>query len=332
MSFLIDRLQYLGLRFFGGFLHCFDIDQNLHTAGIVGDLYAAMVPRHKKRAQDNLRLAFPEWTQQQVEATAAATIRNMFELFMVDSLIMPRLVTPDHWPRCVRLHESLAPAIQLLAARGPVLLLTGHCGNWELLGYGLATLGFPITAIARPLDNAPINDWLLSLRQARGLTVLTKWGATPAMNELVSSGGRVGFIADQNAGDDGIFVPFFGRLASSYKSIGLLAMHHRVPIITGYARRLDERFQYEISSPDIIYPEEWDRQEDPLFYITARYNRAMELMIRQAPSQYLWVHRRWKSRPRFERDGKPFPAKLRGKIEALPWMTTEELKRIVGEA
>lgn len=329
MATLIDHLQYAGLRFFGGLLHAFDIDQNLRTAATFADMYSALVARHRGRAITNIAAAFPEWSTEQVEHTAQASIRNMFQIFMVDAMVMPRLVTPDHWPHCIRVHASLMPVVRMLTGREPMLMLTGHCGNWEILGYGLATLGFRVTALARPLDNVVINNWLLNLRQARGLTVLTKWGAVRQMNDLIAAGERIGFIADQNAGDDGLFVPFFGRLASSYKSIGLLAMRHRLPIITGAAHRIRGRFHYEIWSPDIILPDEWESQDDPLFYITARYNRAIETMVRRAPEQYLWVHRRWKSRPRFEREGEPFPDRLRAKLERLPWMTQTELDRIV---
>ncbi len=124
-------------------------------------------------------------------------------------------------------------------------------------------------------------------------------------------------------------MPFFGRLASSYKSIALLAMHHNVPVIAGYAVRIGEQFLYEIDYTDIIVPGDWADQPDPLFYITARYNRAIEAMIRRDPTQYLWLHRRWKSRPKHERQGQPVPAKLIDKLAALPWMTQAELDRIV---
>src|SRR5690606_20021345 len=102
----------------------------------------------------------------------------------------------------------------------------------------------------------------------------------------------------------GMFVPFFGRLASTYKSIGLLAMRERVPIMCGYAHRTGQNFGFELGLDDIIEPHEWEGRRDPLYYITARYMRSIENMIRRQPAQYLWMHRRWKSRPRFERQGK----------------------------
>jgi KDO2-lipid IV(A) lauroyltransferase len=125
-----------------------------------------------------------------------------------------------------------------------------------------------------------------------------------------------------------MFVPFFGRLASTYKSIGLLAMRYNIPIAAIHAKRVGDGFQYEVSVTDFIEPNDWIDQDDPLFYITARYNRAIEIMIRQAPEQYLWLHRRWKSRPKFELDGKPMPKKLIQQLESLPWMTENELSKL----
>ncbi|HIB01415.1 MAG TPA: hypothetical protein EYO31_05955, partial [Phycisphaerales bacterium] len=189
-------------------------------------------------------------------------------------------------------------------------------------------LGYPIAALARPLDNALLNEWILNVRQKHGLQIVTKWGGVSVLQELISSNTSVGFIADQNAGGRGMFVPFFGRLASTYKSIGLLAMRYEIPIAAVHAKRLDGDFQYEISLTDYIEPSDWGQQEDPLYYITARYNRAMEEMIRSAPEQYLWLHRRWKSRPAFELEGKPMPKNLIRQLESLPWMTEKELVRL----
>jgi KDO2-lipid IV(A) lauroyltransferase len=105
-------------------------------------------------------------------------------------------------------------------------------------------------------------------------------------------------------------------------------MRYDTPIVAGCARRIGDAFRYELECSDIIMPEEWRDQPDPLFYITARFNRAIEQMIRRAPEQYLWVHRRWKSRPPHERAGKPMPQRLTEKLRQLPWMTDDELDRL----
>lgn len=324
---LTERSQYVALRTFAGIVHAFSADQNLRTAAAVGRLFHRVNPGRASRADQHIEMAMPELSPERRAAIAEASLENMFRLFMVESVVMPQILNARSWPRHVRL-GSIRRSMKLLLSDRPAILVTGHCGNWELLGFVLALLGFPTTAVARPLDNRFIDRWLLGIREARGLRVLTKWGATDEIRRLIDGGGRIGFIADQNAGDEGMFVPFFGKLASAYKSIGLLAMHHRVPIIVGAALREGEGFHYRMETIDIIEPEAWESQEDPLFYVTARYTRGLEQAVRLAPEQYLWIHRRWKSRPRFEREGRPMPDAFRAKLRALPWMTDAELARI----
>ena len=127
----------------------------------------------------------------------------------------------------------LGPAIDLLNTGKPAILVTGHLGNWEVLGTLLAVLGYRCDAIARPIDNPLISDWLMGVRERRGLRIITKWNATDRMVAVLHRGGALGYIADQNAGTRDLFVPFFGKLASTYKSIGLLAMTQEVPVVCG---------------------------------------------------------------------------------------------------
>ena len=167
------------------------------------------------------------------------------------------------------------------------------------------------------------------------MILVDKFGAARILPRLVDRRMPVGFIADQNAGDRGLMTPFFNRLSSAYKTIGLLAMRYRASIVCGQAVRQGrwspdaQVFRYRIEIPDVIRPEDWEDHPDPLFYITARYRRAIENMVRRAPEQYLWMHRYWKSRPRHEREGRPFPASLRRKLETLPWLTDADIERIV---
>src|SRR5688572_26893587 len=155
-------------------------------------------------------------------------------------------------------------------------MLTGHYGNWEVLGYALATLGFETTSVARPLDNQYVNHWLLGVRERMGQRIIAKTGATEEVTEVLANNGVVAFIADQNAGPKGIFVDFFGRKASTYKSIGLLAMRYEVPVVIGYARRVQDRFRFQMGMQDIIHPEDWKNEPEPLRYITQRYSKAIE--------------------------------------------------------
>jgi len=319
--------QYAALRGVFGAFHMFPPAQNMRTAAQFGSLYGRLVKRHRERARGHIRRSFPELDEPAVAKLADDSLRSLFQMFLVEATAVPRLLTPSSWPQHVRTGR-IESSLRLLVGNDPVIFVTGHCGNWELLGFTLALLGFRLHALARPLDNPWLDRWVRGVREARGLTVLTKWGATTEVQRIIESGGRVGFIADQNAGEDGMFVPFFGRLASSYKSIGLLAMRYEVPIVVGAAQRIGGRFDYELDGVDVIRPSEWRDQPDPLFYITARFNRAMEVAVRRAPDQYLWMHRRWKSRPAHERAGKPMPERLREKLRSLPWISGAELERL----
>lgn len=330
-----------------------ELEANLRTARALGRAWARFEKKRVVRAMDNIAVAFPDMPADERHAHAIEAYEHLFML-AVETAYTPRLMNHDGWSERIRV-GNLNQAVRALSSGRPCVMLTGHCGNWELLGYTLALIGFPVHALYRPLDLKPLDQWVRRTRERRGLTLVDKFGATETVPRIMNNGGLLGFIADQNAGDRGLFVPFFGRLASTYKTIGLLAIQHNAPILCGQARRLvwsrdgdaesdedaltgarslgfaswgGEPFKYRIDIGDIIMPEDWKDQPDPLFYVTARYRRAIEQMVRIAPEQNLWLHRYWKSRPRFERLGRPFPDSLRNKLRALPWMTDAEMSRI----
>jgi KDO2-lipid IV(A) lauroyltransferase len=296
---LIDLSQYVGLRVVNMLLHSFPVDANLRTAKLLGDFMYTFDRKHRDRAMGNLRRSFPDMPDRQRELLARRSMQQLFMLF-IEVLFTTRLVHIDTWAEYCEL-ENFREVLQLLLKRNQgLIMLTGHFGNWEILGYVLATLGFNTTSIARPLDNPYVNEWMLGVRERKGQKIIAKKGATEEVTEVLERGGAVGFIADQNAGSKGIFVDFFGRKASTYKSIGLLAMHYEVPIVIGYARRVDDSFKFRVGAQDIIYPKDWKDEADPLRYITQRYTKAIEDFVQKDPGQYLWIHRRWKTRPKGE--------------------------------
>lgn len=329
----LDYSQYVLVRLVAMLFSCFPIDTNLRLMRKLGWLwftlpYALPETRfppwlkrigvfrwlggvehaankllwkfrdHRHRAENHIRASFPEFTNDQVRRVALGSMQQL-AMLAVELLLAPRLITQWTWARHVKLGK-LDDAIRVLLDRRGCIMITGHYGNWELLGFTLATLGFDIVAVMRPLDNEYLNRFLLDRREESGLRLLYKKGATQSAEDVIESRGALCFIADQNAGSKGIFVDFFGRKASTYKSIGLLAMQLEVPIVCGCARRVSQRFEYEVDVNRIVYPHEWRDKEDPLIWITQQYSKAMEDAIRVAPEQYLWIHRRWKSRPKEE--------------------------------
>ena len=334
-SWVVQPAMYAALRSMLIGAHALPLPVVLSGARKLGRSFGGSKMNRKRvsLAVDRLGVAMPEMDRDQRADLVLQSYEHL-AMLAVELTVLPRYLTEDAWTDYVEL-GSLDQVIRPLIDDDPTLLLTGHCGNWEALGYTMALLGFRMHVLYRPLDLRPADDWLRQTRSRRGLELVDKFGAMHKLPELLKAGESVGFVADQNAGDRGMQVPFFGRLASSYKSIGLLAIQHRAKIIVGNARRMpldphgQVRLKYRIEIYDRIDPSEWESQPDPLFYITARYRRAIEESVRKAPEQYLWMHRIWKSRPRHERLDKPFPKHLREKLESLPWMTSDEVEKIV---
>ena len=325
-GFIAKWLQYLGARLAGFALSVGDVETNLRVMGAAGRALHRVSRKHRRRIAANMAVSFPHWSPAEVERVGSRAFEHFMKL-IVEVAVTPRLLHADTWPSRVSFRD-MGHTMQRLNAGLPCIVLTGHVGNWEMLGFVNALMGYPVDALARPIDNPLINHWLTSVREQRGLRIITKWDATDRMVDVLNSGGALGFVADQNAGAKGIFVPFFNRLASTYKSVGLLAINQRVPVVCGFCRRMGDGFHYEISTVDMIHPHEWEAQRDPLFYVTARYMRAIETMVRRAPEQYLWMHRRWKSRPRWEEQGKPMPANVQRSLEELPWMDQSLMERL----
>ena len=299
----VGWLQYAGMRIFSAIINVFPVEANYGLCRLLGDLMYRFDRRHRERATRHLRLSFPDWPQRRIEKVARKSLRNLVFLGL-EVLFTPRLIRPNRWRQYITL-ERMAETLRLLVERrSGLIMLTGHFGNWEVLGYTLATLGFPTVSVARRLDNPRVDEFVLGVREKTGQRIIDKRGASTMVDPLLQQREAIGFIADQDAGKKGVFVDFFGRKASAYKTIALLAMRHQVPIVCGYARRDGERYHFTIGANRIIHPHEWVDRDDPVRWITQEYTTALEEMVQAAPEQYLWVHRRWKHRPK----GEPQPS------------------------
>jgi len=292
-------LQYAALRVAETALQCFAIDTNLGSARLAGDLLYLLDGRHRRRAMKNLRASYPGAGEKALRRIARRSCRHLI-MVGAEVLCLPRLMQFNSFLKYVDLGGGLE-SLPYLAGDEPCILITGHFGNWEMVGYAMAAMGLAPTAVARPLDNPYLNDYILRLRQRSGQKILMKFGVTDEALAELRRGRRLGFIADQDAGRRGFFVDFFGRKASAYKSIAYLAMEQNIPILVGGAYRVGNRFRYRFVMTDAIHPHEYPKGVDGAMAITQRYTAAIERLVRYAPEQYLWVHRRWKTRPPEER-------------------------------
>ncbi|MFC1652274.1 lysophospholipid acyltransferase family protein [Planctomycetota bacterium] len=292
------RIQYICLRVMVAIMGLIPMDVNLRVWCFFGRLLWYGYGRGRQRALENLRASYPN----RDHAWYVRTGRRSFEhlaMLAVDAMLTPRIVRKDNWREysCYKNTERVKWLMQ--EGRG-ILLVTGHYGNFEIMGYVLSLFGFKLYSVARPLDNPFIDQYLRGIREEHGQHIIDKKGASEFMELVTSQGASLGLIADQDAGRKGIFADFFGRKASVYKSIALLAATQNMPIAVGGARRIGNRFFFEMSCNRLIMPQEWADKDDPLTWITAEYTKAIEDFVREDPTQYWWVHRRWKTRPREE--------------------------------
>lgn len=254
--------------------------------------------RHRAVARDNLKHAFPVLTDPRKLDDLVRGVFRHFCALLVDIMHTPRRLNPYNW----RSHIELDPvnggnAVAALLSDRPVLFVTAHFGNWEMGGYVMGMLGFTTYAIARRLDNPHLDWFLKKFRERTGQVILDKNDDYDKILAVLAGGGALATLGDQDAGERGLFVDFFGRRASTHKAVALLALQYRVPMVVTGVVRTGESLRYGMHFVDLILPEEYDGRTDAVRAITQRFTLALEDLIRKKPNQYFWLHRRWKHQP-----------------------------------
>jgi Kdo2-lipid IVA lauroyltransferase/acyltransferase len=301
-SVLIDYAVYLAIRALVCVLQLMPLSACRALAEGLAVLAYTVDKRHRLVALENLRLAFPNrYTAAELDQLVRAVYRH-FCLVLVEIVHLPRILHTENWRRYVTLVAG-ERMVDCLTSGRPLLIVTGHFGNWEMAGYVLGVLGFQTYAIARPLDNPLVDAFFLRFRQKTGQTILAKHGDFERIQDVLRQGGVIATLADQDAGQRGLFVDFFGRTASTHKAVALLALEHDVPMAVVGVPRVAEPMRYEIRTEDVIDPREYAGRPDALKAMTQRFTLALEQLIRRQPEQYFWLHRRWKHQP-LKRKGK----------------------------
>jgi Kdo2-lipid IVA lauroyltransferase/acyltransferase len=193
--------------------------------------------------------------------------------------------------------EGLEHLDGVMKAHGRVLVLTAHLGNWEYLSAAARLAGYPLAIVVRPLDSPTLDVLAADLRRKTGAMLIEKRGALRPVLEALRRGGMVGILLDQNAARrEGVFVPFFGRAASTSRSIALLSIRTGTPVIPIFIRREGPGRHLVLVAPPLARPAVND-PEQAVVELTARCTQAIETAIRSMPEQWLWSHERWRTRP-----------------------------------
>jgi len=252
------------------------------------------IPRLRRTAIRNLEMAYPDrdaaWRNQIVDGVFASIGR-----LLVAFARFPRIDRTNvaQWIR----YDGFEHYERAKARGKGVLFATAHLGNWELSAFAHALLTEPMSVVVRPLDN-PLIDRIVERRRAlSGNTLLSKREFARSILHALRGNEPVGILVDQNSSpDNGVFVPFFGTLACANLTFAKLAARSGAAVIPGFAIWSEAERRYVLR----FYPEvemTGDAEED-----TGRIQAAIEVAVRETPDQWLWIHRRWKTRPEGERN------------------------------
>jgi KDO2-lipid IV(A) lauroyltransferase len=255
-------------------------------AAVMVRLLLLLLPRMRETAEFNLQLAFPEWSEAKRRAVLKGMARNLG--WMAAEFARLPKYTRENIESVVVLdgHENFLEG----KSRGKgVIYLTGHIGAWELSSYAHALYGFPLHYMARPLDNALLDEMVNEYRGRSGNKPIYKNEAARRMLKVLKEAGTLGILADQNTmPGEGVFVDFFGTQACTTTGIARVALHTDAAVVPGYAYWDQNLRKYRL------------RFEPPVELVRTGDTKVIEEIIRKHPEQWVWIHARWKNRPEGE--------------------------------
>jgi KDO2-lipid IV(A) lauroyltransferase len=263
----------------------------------LGESLYSVAWRPRRVALRNLAIAFPDKDDSERTEILRRSLRNLGR--MVAEVCHLDELTADSVRRYVRIPDwdAWQRAVESTRERGAVIL-TGHVGNWELLAYAHGLLGAPVTLVHRPIRNAAIDEFIVRLRARAGTRSIGKHAAAKAALRALRNREMVAIPADQNQSRrSGVFVSFFGLPASTTAGPARLAMMTGAPIIPVFLLREGETeiHRLEVQSP-IELAGGADRDAD-VVENTQRCTSVIEDVVRRHPDQWVWFHKRWRTRP-----------------------------------
>lgn len=295
---IIDYSAYLVVRVFLCVVQALPVAACQSISNHLGHFCWKVLRLRRHVVEENLRTAFPQLSDEQRDRIAIGMWQHLF-LMIMEIAHTPRKVHRTN----LRDHTD-SPRMNALLRRmldeRPTVIICGHLGNFEMGGYLIAMHGFPTHTIARPLDNRYLDKFFQDFRESTGQYMLSKRGSSQEIEDLLNRGGALGLLGDQDAGPRGCWVDFFGKPASTHKAVGLFTLSGNVPTALCACLR-KEPLKFDLRVSEVVDPEEDDFAYGSLPELTKWYTNRLEGLIRQAPDQYWWVHRRWKSQPRDRR-------------------------------
>jgi KDO2-lipid IV(A) lauroyltransferase len=263
----------------------------------LGRLAWHVARRERRKALANFAVAFPDRTDAQRREAIRAMFRHLgeslFEMVWLPNLdvaMMARTTTI----------EGMEPLRALIDAGRGVMAFTGHCGNWEWLARVVSLSGCPVTTMQRERDDEDMGQFIADVRADGGIRSIDRGSATSGreMLQAIRRGGILAFLIDQNIRAESVKVPFFGRPALTPIGPAKLAVRTGTTVVTMFIDRRPDGTQHVRVNPPI----EVSRDDDPVA-LTARITADTEAQIRRVPEQWVWMHDRWRERPKWDVGG-----------------------------
>ena len=298
---LQNRLEYLAVRGVVGFLAVLPLGLAFRAGEAVMLLVYWIAVPIRRVGLTNLAIAFPDRPPAERKRILRASVLNLGR--MVAELAHLPHTSDEELRDRVRFEDETwwREAIGWERPTG-VLLLGGHFGNWELLVYAHGRRGHPFTMVHRPMRNPLIDRWLNAFRARAGTRLVRKHHAATEVLRALRQKQLLVIPFDQNSTRNlGVFVDFFGVPASTNAGIARIGLRADAPIVPGFIVRQGSSARHVVHLLPIIYPEHTGNRKADVLRTTQQLSAIFEDMVRRHPEQWLWVHKRWKTRP----DGEP---------------------------
>ena len=289
-----DRIAFWTFRLFIASVQSLSLERCERFAKLLAYLLTHVIKVRRSLVECNLKRVFPGWTQDESLATQEQMWEHLI-LMVCEIAHASRKIHRENWYEHFDIPDR-KEMLRLVLDPRPKILVSGHFGNFELAGFITGLFGISTTAIARPLDNGFVHEYIDRFRSCGGQFMLSKSGSSSQVEALLAKGGALSLLADQYGGPKGCWVEFLGQLASCHKALALFTLSSGAPMMVCSNIRTSRPLHCKMSILGLADPQQTDCP-DSILAMTKWYNQCLEGAIRATPSQYWWVHHRWKGTP-----------------------------------
>jgi len=291
---LRNRLEYglfLGAR---GLIFLLPLKVMFSFGRMVGYLLYLIDAKHRNATKKNISLAFNQPVNDPSTRVLARSVFKSIVQVVIEFMAMPKDFNTGFGREVMVELEGRDKIEKVLAAGKGLIFVTGHTGNWELMGAYVSSCVVPMSCVARRFRNPYLNRVIQAHREEYRQEIIQKKGALLKISKVLKQGGVVAFLIDQHAGKDELKVDFMGTPAYTHSGPGRLAVRVQVPIMAGFCYRLGSGFQYKGYMDDPIYPDPDKDPEEETLRMTRYANDRISHFIKEHPEQWMWLHRRWR--------------------------------------